>query len=98
MHSAHFSNYDRLLSLYYSVAEVIVGHSFRPVTSRYHISLLHVKFWVHKFSRSNLKILDGRTVIRSQFCAEYAQILGAAVRNIVGQVKIRLEFVHPCLK
>jgi len=58
---------------------------------------MHVKFGVHKFSRSNLKILDGRTVIRSQLCAEDAQILGAAVRNIVGRAKIHLGFVHPCL-
>ena len=98
MHSAHFSNYNRLLSLYYSDAEVVVAHIFRPVTSPYHRSLLHVKLGVHKFSRSNLKILDSRTVIRSKLRAEDAQILGAALRNIFGQAKIRLECVHPCLK
>jgi hypothetical protein len=52
MHSPHFSNYNRLLSLYYSDAEVVVGHIFKPITSRYHRSLLHVKFGAHKFSRA----------------------------------------------
>jgi hypothetical protein len=50
---------------------------------------------VHQY-RSQLKILDARTVIRSKFHAEVPLILSSIVQNLVATATWRPEFGHPC--
>jgi hypothetical protein len=40
---------------------------------------------VHKFSRSDVKILDARRVTRSKFHAEDPQILSVILQNLVAR-------------